>query len=133
MFKLFALLKDAQFRRFLAVGVFNTFFGFAVYIGLLYLGLHYTIAAFLSVAIGAMFNFHTTGHFVFGSRHHSLLVKFFTVYFIIYILKVSGLFLLLQIGINNYIGGAILIVPLALVSFTLNKTWVFAAARESKE
>lgn len=122
---------DKQFVRFVAVGVFNTFFGFAVYVGLLYLGLHYTIAAFLSVAIGALFNFQTTGHFVFGTRHRSFLFKFCTVYLIIYLLKVTGLYVLLQVGINNYLGGAILIIPLAAVSFTLNKTWVFASTNES--
>lgn len=114
-----------QFVRFVEVGILNTIFGYAIFAGLLYLGLHYTIAAFVSVAVGAFFNFHTTGHFVFGTRHYAFLLKFFTVYLIIYLAKVAGLFGLLQIGINNYLGGALLIVPLALISFFLNKFWVF--------
>ena len=118
-------IHSYQFSRFLIVGIFNTIFGYAVFAALLYLGLHYTIAAFFSVALGAYFNFHTTGHFVFGSRHHSLLVKFLTVYFIIYLAKVSGLFGLQKLGVNNYLGGAILILPLGLTSFLLNKFWVF--------
>lgn len=126
--KLGEMLKKAQshqFSRFLLVGVVNTFFGYAIFVLLLYIGLHYSVAAFISVAIGAIFNFQTTGHFVFGTRNRIFLLKFMMVYLVIYITKVLGLFMLLKVGINSYVGGALLILPLAALSFVLNKNWAF--------
>ena len=123
--KLWRRAHSHQFLRFVAVGVLNTAFGYGVFVLLIFLGVHYSIAAFVSVAVGALFNFHTTGHFVFGTRHYRFLLKFCAVYLIIYLLKVAGLYGLQHIGVNNYLGGAILIPPLALVSFGLNKFWVF--------
>jgi putative flippase GtrA len=114
-----------QFIRFLMVGVVNTLFGYAVFVALLYFGIHYTIASFISVAVGAYFNFHTTGHFVFGSRNHNLLIKFFSVYFIVYFINIGGLFIFEKLNIGNYLGGAIMIIPIVGFSFYLNKYWVF--------
>jgi putative flippase GtrA len=118
-------LCQEQWVRYLAVGIVNTLFGYSVFAFLLFAGLHYTIAAFVSVAVGALFNFNTTGHFVFGTRHHSRLLKFCAVYLIIYVLKVAGLFGLGLVGVNHYAGGALLLLPLAAISFVLNKWWVF--------
>ncbi len=116
---------DHQFVKFIVVGFFNTLFGYLVFAGALFVGLHYALAAAVSVAAGAIFNFQTIGHFVFGSRHYSRLFKFFTVYFLVYLLKVAGLSALQGIGVNNYLGGALLILPLGIFSFSLNKFWVF--------
>lgn len=118
-------MKDNQFFKFMLVGVFNTLFGYAVFSILIYIGLHYTLAVFIGTIIGVIFNFKTTGKLVFNSHDNALIWKFFGVYGIIYLLNVVGLYFLEKISVDIYTAGAILIVPMALVSFWLNKRFVF--------
>ena len=61
-----------------------------------------------------------------GITNNRLLGKFFGVYGIVYGCNVLGLKCLDRVGITNmYIAGAILVLPLALLGFCLNKKWVF--------
>ena len=118
-------LAANQFIRFLFIGGVNTLFGYGVFSLLLFLGLHYSLAALLSTILGILFNFKTTGVIVFNSRNNSLIFKFFGVYGVVYVLNVLGLYLFSLVGISAYISGAILILPMACVSFVLNKKFVF--------
>ncbi|MEK7131246.1 MAG: GtrA family protein [Patescibacteria group bacterium] len=118
-------LAKNQFIRFLFIGGINTLFGYGVFSLLLFLGLHYSLAALLSTILGILFNFKTTGVIVFNSRNNSLIFKFFGVYGVVYVLNVLGLYLFSLAGVNAYISGAILILPMACVSFVLNKKFVF--------
>lgn len=114
-----------QFSIFLLVGVLNTIFGYSVYAAFLFIGMHYTAAAFLSTCIGVFFNFNTTGRIVFQNTKNTLLFKFILVYIIIYVTNIIFLSMLLSMGINPYIGGAITILPMALLGFFLNQRFVF--------
>lgn len=116
-----------QFLRFLVVGGINTIFGYTVYAVLILLNLHYALAALLSQICGVLFNFKTTGTFVFKNRNNRLIFKFFGVYAITYFLTIGLLKLFTIYGVNNLIAGAIIVLPMALVSFTLNKRLVFRA------
>lgn len=116
---------DKRFQIFLLVGTLNTLFGYSVYAFLLFIGLHYALAAFLATCIGVLFNFKTTGRIVFQSTGKGLLFKFILVYTVLYIINITILQFLLFIGINAYLGGAICIPPMALLSFFLNKRFVF--------
>ena len=113
------------FIRFLMVGIVNTLFGYSLFVVLIYVGLHYTIAVFLGTVLGVLFNFKTTGKLVFKSQDNRLLWKFFGVYTVVYVLNILGLYCLDKISIDAYRAGAILILPMALVSFWLNKRFVF--------
>jgi len=116
---------DKRLIKFLAVGGLNTLFGYAVFAVLISIGLHYTIAVLIGTIIGVPFNFKTTGKLVFDSHDNRLIWKFFVVYGIIYLLNIIGLYFLKQISVDIYVAGAILILPMALVSFGLNKKYVF--------
>jgi len=119
------LLRDSRLFKFLLVGGLNTLFGYSLFAVLIYAGLHYTVAVFIGTIIGVVFNFKTTGKLVFKSHDNSLILKFFGVYGVIYLLNIIGLYLLEKISIDIYIAGMILILPMALVSFGLNKRFVF--------
>jgi len=119
------LLRDSRLFKFLLVGGLNTLFGYSLFAVLIYAGLHYTVAVFIGTIIGVVFNFKTTGKLVFKSHDNSLIWKFFGVYGVIYLLNIIGLYLLEKISIDIYIAGMILILPMALVSFGLNKRFVF--------
>jgi putative flippase GtrA len=119
-------MKNKKFIKFILVGILNTIFGYGLFSFFIFLGLHYPTAVFLSTIIGVLFNFKTIGKLVFNNHNNSLIFRFVFVYTLIYGLNVSGLWALQRIGYNNmYINGFILLAPLALISFALNKKFVF--------
>ena len=117
---------ECRFLRFLLVGGLNTLFGYAVYAVLILLHVHYAVAAFVGTVLGVLFNFKTTGILVFGTRDNRLIFRFVGVYVITYILNVSCLRAFAAFDVNMLLAGAILILPLAVVSYSLNKYLVFS-------
>lgn len=120
------LKKNQTFIKFIFIGIVNTIFGYGIYLLLLFLGMNFAIAALLSTVLGVLFNFYTTGRFVFNSTENYLIFKFIMVYVIIYLFTVSGLSILYVYGISYEVGGALMIIPNALLSFFLNKRFVFS-------
>lgn len=118
-----------KFIRFLFVGGLNTAFGYGIFASMLWFGLHYTLASFLSTILGILFNFKTTGVIVFDSHNNLLILKFFAVYGITYVLGVFGLYLFSLLRVSPYISGALLILPMACASFILNKKFVFETSK----
>jgi putative flippase GtrA len=118
-------LLRIQFIRFLVVGGINTLFGYAVFALFIFLGLHYSLAILLATILGVLFNFQTYGRFVFYDKRFRLIVPFVLVYVVYYLVYVSGLAALKHVGLNDYVAGAVLAVPVAFVAFTLNKRFVF--------
>lgn len=123
-----AALCGNRFIRFLVVGVLNTVFGYTVFAVFILLGLHYAVAALLSTICGVLFNFQTTGRLVFGSRDNSLLVRFFGVYAITYMLGVLYLRVSTAYQWNILIAAAVMMPPMAILSYTLNRLFVFVPA-----
>lgn len=117
-----------QFVTFLFVGVLNTLVGYILYAFFVWVGCNYIFAPLFSTILGVLFNFKTIGVIVFKSHNNRLLGKFFGVYGMVYVCNVLGLKCLDKVGVTNmYIAGAILVLPLALLGFCLNKKWVFKA------
>ena len=117
-----------QFVTFLFVGVLNTLVGYLLYAFFVWVGCNYIFAPLFSTVLGVLFNFKTIGVIVFKSHNNRLIGKFFGVYGIVYVCNVLGLRGLAGCGVTNmYAAGAILVLPLALLGFILNKKWVFKA------
>ena len=115
-----------RFLRFLLVGALNSLFGYGCFALLLYLGIHYAVALFLATVIGVLFNFKTTGYLVFKSKDNRLILRFAATYAILYAVNVSALKLLALSGIDMYLGGALLLLPMAVLAYILNREFVFA-------
>jgi putative flippase GtrA len=119
-------LFDRRFIVFLFVGVLNTAFGYGLFALFIFFGLHYTLAVLFSTILGVLFNFKTIGAIVFKNGSNKLIMRFIAVYALLYLLNISGLKVLDMAGITNkYISGGILLLPLAMLSFLLNKKFVF--------
>jgi putative flippase GtrA len=125
-----------QFLRFLAVGGVNTAFGYGVFALLILLNRHFKIcspevelvlAPLISQICGILFNFKTTGTIVFKNRNNRLIFRFFAVYSITYLLNYGLLRLLESFGVGRLVGGAILVLPLALLAYLVNRRYVFKA------
>ena len=120
-----AMIKR-QAVKFLLVGIMNTAFGYGLFSLFIYVGLHYSLAVLLSTIFGVLFNFKTIGKLVFGSSDNGLIFRFILVYIITYLLNIYFLWLFKKFGFENmYINGFVLLIPLAAVSFLLNKFFVF--------
>lgn len=121
----FSIFKQYQFVRFLFVGGINTLFGYCCFVFFIYLGIHYSIAVLLSTICGILFNFKTTGAIVFKNSDNKLVGRFVAIYGIAYLCNVAGLKLLINFYINTYLAGALLILPMAVLTFILQKKFVF--------
>ena len=121
-----------QFLRFLVVGAVNTAFGYSVFAVFILLHLHYTVAALLSTTCGVLFNFKTTGVLVFKNKDNRLIFRFFGVYLITYLLTIGLLKIFNLYDVSNLIGGAIIALPMAFISFSLSKKFVFPPLRKKQ-
>jgi putative flippase GtrA len=120
-----SIQKRQQFIVFLGVGVINTLFGYGIFALLIYLGLHYMLAVLLATCMGVLFNFQTTGRIVFGNKGHGLILRFMGIYLLTYCLNIGIIKALHLLCVNFYVAGAIAVPFVAIISFYLNKRWVF--------
>lgn len=111
--------------RFLFVSGLNTLFGYGLFSLLIYMNLHYQLALLISTICGVLFNFKTIGSIVFGNGNAKLIFKFIAVYVIVYSINAVGLKILISYNFNTYVSMGILIIPMALLAFFLNKKFVF--------
>jgi putative flippase GtrA len=119
-------LHKNLFAKFILVGVLNTIVGYGLFAFFIFLHIHYTLAVLFSTILGVLFNFKSIGKLVFGSHDNRLIFRFILVYVVIYFLNTFFLWLFKYFGFENmYINGFILLAPLAVVSFVLNKNFVF--------
>ena len=144
---------ENKFLRFIFVGALNTAFGYFIFLFLIWIGLHYSIALLVSQIIGVLFNYKTTGYLVFQNKTNKLIIKFFIVYGFLYLLNVLELYLLNGSGLYEYLlssdslkfiynlpinhnklgdamGQAIVLIPNAIIGFFLNKIFVFKDKEE---
>lgn len=114
-----------RFARFLVIGVLNTLFGYAAFYTTLALSREPTLSVIVATALGVLFNFRSTGSVVFGSRDPRLLARFVLVYAFLAFCNVLALRLLALFGFSAALGQATLLLPLALISYLLNRELVF--------
>jgi putative flippase GtrA len=118
-------LWSVRLFRFLVVGGINTLFGYGVYALLIFLHCNYKIAALAGTVLGILFNFMTTGRIVFENRNNLLLLQFIGVYSVTYLLNIGLIKILLECGLNALVGGAVGLLPMAVIAFVLNRLFVF--------
>jgi putative flippase GtrA len=114
------------------VGGLNTAFGFSIYTVLIVIHLHYILAALLGQICGILFNFKTTGTIVFKNKNNRLIFRFFAVYLVTYLITIGLLKIFDNVNIGSLVAGAIIILPIAFLSFLLNKKFVFHQPQKEK-
>jgi len=114
-----------QITSFILVGILNTLVGYTLYVIFIYIGFDYTLSVLFATILGVLFNFKTIGKFVFKNSNNTKILKFFLVYGIVFIVNVSVIKLFKLYNFNDYISGLIAIFPASIVSFVLNKYYVF--------
>ena len=114
-----------DFIRFILVGILNTIFGYSIYALFVFIGFNFVVASFFATILGILFNFQTIGRLVFQAHNNRLIFRFFAIYGIVFLLGVIFIWLLKLIGFNNYTAGLIALFPNAIISYLLNKFYVY--------
>jgi len=119
-----------QIINFLIIGSINTIFYYAIYSALIYIDIDYKLSVLIATMIGVFFSFKTFGKYVFNNSDKMLLYKFFLVYIILYISNILLISIMQSKLHNYYISGLIATVCCAVLSFILNKWYVFNKKKE---
>lgn len=101
----------------------NTIVYYALYSFFIYLGINYKLAVLFATLLGILFSFKTFSIYVFQEMGYKVFVKFILVYTILYFVNIY-LISILE-GNNIYLAGIIAIVPVSMLTFILNKWYVF--------
>lgn len=122
------LTRTPQFVRFVLVGILNTLFSYAIYAGLVYLGLGYAVANLIALIIGVVFSFKTQGMLVFNESNNRRLFRFVVVWAVIYLFNIAIIGRFIALGLNSYVSGALAIPFSTLLSYIGQKYFVFRAS-----
>jgi putative flippase GtrA len=114
-----------QFAKFLAVGLLNTGFGYGIFALFLALGLSSSTALFLATAGGALFNYHTSRSLVFRAASMHAWTQFLLLYLAVYVINLILLVGMERAGLKSFVAQAILVLPIAAISFIGQRLLVF--------
>lgn len=124
-------LLNIPFARYVLVGVINTAFSYLIYAGLLFVGFHYAFANFLALVLGIIFSFRMQGRFVFGNTDISLAGRFLLGWGLIYIVSVLLIGSMIRLGLDGYSAGALALPFTTVLSYFVQKNFVFRLDREN--
>ena len=112
---------------FLAVGLLNTIFGYAIYAVLVFSNLPYLAALLIATLAGVTFNYFSFGRMVFQARGGWVVFgKFIIAYAAVYAINAILLSILTQgFYLSPYLGQVICIPPSVLLSWLLMNYWVY--------
>jgi putative flippase GtrA len=111
--------RRRTFLRFLAAGLVNTLFGYAVYALLVLGGVPPQPALVVAFAVGVVWNYVTSARFVFHVRGYRRLPAYAGLYLLLYLLNAGALRLALSEGVPPLLAQAVLTPPMAILSFAL--------------
>ncbi len=114
-----------QFIRFVLVGIVNTGFAYAIYAGLLYLGLGYASANLIALILGIVVSFKTQGILVFKDSANRRMIRFVLVWAMIYLFNIFLIGRFIAFGLNPYVGGALALPFVTVLSYIAQKLFVF--------
>lgn len=120
-----------QVVAFILVSGLNTLVGYSFFALFIFIKIDYQLAILFATMLGTLFNFKTTGKFVFNSRNNSAFFKFAAVYFFIYFFNIIAMQSMQAVIANLYIAGFVVMIPAAIITFILNKLIVFRESHET--
>ncbi len=120
-----ASLFSAQFLRFVVVGTANTAFNYLVYCAMLWVGLPLPLASLGSLVVGILINFTTQSRFVFDNNDPWKILPYVGVWASLYVFNLGLIWSLMHFGLNAYVAGLLSTPCTVLLSFFLQKAFVF--------
>lgn len=127
---LLRIVWTSRFFRFLVAGGVNTLFSYILFSTFILSGVNYRATVIVCAVICIFFNFNTIGWIVFQNRDARLLARFLAAYTVIALVNYFGLELLVEAGhLHPLLGQAMVVPVIVVISFVLNRSWVFARGR----
>ena len=121
---------ERKFVKYLFVGFMNTVFSYMVYAICVTILSRPTLSLAISYVIGILFNFQTTGRIVFKDKNNTLIFKFFLSYLTTFFINRYFLDTLVStFHVDKYLSQAVLVFPIAMISFLLLKHFVFVESK----
>ena len=125
------MLRGNRFLRFIVAGAINTLFGFLVYSVALLSGGAVWLALLLGLVSGTIFNFFSTGGYVFRDLRLARVPRFVVCYLLVYGVNLKLIdWLSLWVG-NPILAQGILTLPIALLAYVVMARFVFLPASRS--
>lgn len=112
--------------KFILVGALNTSWSYVLFALFIFVGLNYFLASLLTIVLSVGFGFFTQGTLVFGGATREALPRFILVWALIYASYLLVVGAAEAIGINNYLGGLIATPVVAILSYVLQRRFVFS-------
>jgi putative flippase GtrA len=123
-------MNTAEVLRFGAAGAVNTLFGFAVYSGLVVLGVAPFLALLAATVVGVFFNFLTLGSFAFRRLEGRRLPRFLVAYALIYLFNLALLEgLRAATGLGPIVAQLLCLVVVAPTAYVILKAKVFGGGQ----
>lgn len=119
-----------QVLRFLIVGTANTVLSYSIYAAGIAIGLPFQVASLLALVIGIGVSFLTQGRLVFVSRLQGRFFVFAGLWAVLYFATITLIGALNWAGLDYYLAGFVVAVPITAISFVLQKQVVFAERRQ---
>lgn len=111
--------------KFLLIGSINTLFGYSIYALLILNNFDYKIAISISTILGVIFNYISTGRFVFKYNRFDRILPFIFIYTLIYLINLILITLFINIGFNELLSGAFALIPVVMLTFFLLNKYVY--------
>lgn len=118
-------LKIPRIIRFCIAGAINTLASYCIFAALIYIGLVYWFAVLVCYVIGLIINYKTLKMIAFNDSSKQSLLNFFFIFCGLYLVNIGALKILIGFDISPYLAAWIVAIPLAALSFIMNKKFVF--------
>jgi len=115
------------FKRFLLTGILNTGVGFLLNLFLLYfLPFNYFICVAIASSIGILFNFYSYQKFTFKTKiAWNKFFKFFLWYFIIYIINVTAMAIIINLGVGRIFAFIFTFPMIVVITYVVQRYYIF--------
>ena len=119
-------LDVGQIARFLVVGCLNTAFSYLIYACALYIGLSFVWANLCAVVSGVLVSFRMQRGLVFGEGRSGAFLRYIAFWAVIWVINIFIIWLMKIFVQDSYIAGALALIPVTIISYFVQKIWVFA-------
>ena len=122
--------RHDRFGKFVAVGCINAVVSYSVFTLALLATYDDNVSVVITWCVGIVFNFFSTGRYVFGNRDFRRAIPFVLSYGISMVVNIALIDAFLKLGYSGLVAQALCLPVVVLVSYVLNAKLVFRQRAE---